>query len=187
MKIFVETERTLIREMQEEDLPGLFEMDSDPEVHRYIAQRPLKTMDEVKAMLQFVQQQYTDNGVGRWAVIEKATGDCIGWTGFKLMKEIANGRINHYDFGYRFKRAAWGKGFATETGRASLQYGVEKMGLKPVYAMTDVNNAASRHVLEKLGFLFVEIFEYDGPAQWRTPNNKMATWYEFPEDEPLNT
>ena len=181
MSIYIETPRLLIREMNEEDDAGLFEMDTDPEVHRYLARKPLKTMEEIQTMRRYVQQQYTDNGIGRWSILDKQTGDFLGWTGFKLMHEMANGRTGHYDFGYRLKRSAWGQGIATESGRASLDYGLDKLGLKPVFAMTDVNNAVSRHVLEKLGFRFVEIFEYDGPPGWRTPDNIMATWYELPE------
>lgn len=181
MSIYIETERLYIREMTEQDDAGLFEMDIDPEVHRYIARKPLKTMEEVQAMRRYVQQQYTDNGIGRWSVIDKQTHEFLGWTGFKLMREIANKHIGHYDFGYRFKRRAWGKGYATESARAALRYGIEQLKLHPVYAMTDVDNTVSRHVLEKLGFRFVEIFEWDGPAQWRTPDNMMATWYELPD------
>jgi ribosomal-protein-alanine N-acetyltransferase len=180
MDVLIETPRCIIREMLPEDEQGLFEMDSDPEVHKYIAQNPLKTMDDVQAMIQFVRQQYTDNRIARWSVADKRTGEILGWTGFKLMKEPANGRIGHYDFGYRFKQSAWGKGYATEVGRASLHYGIDILRLDPVYAMTDVDNAASRRVLEKLGFRFVEIFNYEGPANWRTPNDLAATWYEWP-------
>ena len=182
MSILIETERTYIRELLPEDDAGMFEMDSDPEVHRFVGKKPLHTIQESRDVIAFVRQQYADHGIGRWAVIEKQTGDFLGWTGFKMMKELANGHTDHYDYGYRFKRSAWGKGFATETGAASLQYGVEQLGFKPVYAMTDVNNGASRHILEKLGFRFIEIFEYDGPGHWRTPENMMATWYELPED-----
>ncbi len=184
MSIYIETPRTIIREMLPEDEHGLFEMDTDPEVHRYVGQRPLETLEECRTVLNYVRSQYVDNGIGRWSVLEKETGEFLGWTGFKLMCEVANGHIGHYDYGYRFKRAAWGKGYATESGRASLQYGIRQLGLKPVYAMTDINNGASRHILEKLGFRFVEVFQYDGPSNWRTPKDRMATWYELPEEMP---
>ena len=181
MSIYIETDRLYIRELLPEDAAGMFAMDSDPEVHRYVGQRPVQTLQESSDVIAFVRHQYTDNGIGRWAVIEKDTNDFLGWTGFKLIKETNNGHTGHYDFGYRLARKAWGRGIATESGRAALQYGVEQLGLQPVYAMTDVANAASRHVLEKLGFRFVEIFEFDEPTPWRTNDNMMATWYELPK------
>jgi [ribosomal protein S5]-alanine N-acetyltransferase len=178
----IETERFYIRELRLEDEEGMFEMDSDPLVHRYIRKQPVQTLEEERDVIAFVRQQYIDNGIGRWAIIEKQTNEFIGWTGFKLMRETVNGQTDYYDFGYRLKQSVWGKGIATETGRAALRYGVDKMNLWPVFAMTDVNNAASRHCLEKLGFVFRKIFLYSGPSQWRTPEDISATWYELPED-----
>ena len=179
MSIRIETERLLIREIMPSDEAGMFEMDSDPEVHKYITKTPLKTMDEVRDVIAFVRKQYVDNGIGRWAVEEKETGEFLGWTGFKLMNEVTNGRVGHYDFGYRFKRKVWGRGIATEAGKASLKYGIEVLKLDPVFAMTDVDHVVSRHILEQLGFRFVEIFRYDTPGYWRTENNMEATWYEW--------
>ena len=181
MGIYIETPRLYIREMLPEDAEGMFEMDSDPEVHRYVGNRPIKTIDESADVIEFVRKQYIDNGVGRWAVIEKETNKFVGWTGFKLILEMNNGHINHYDFGYRFMQRAWGKGYASESGYAALHYGIEKCGFSPVYAMTDVNNGVSRHILEKLGFRFKEIFKFDEPTQWRDEANPWATWYELPK------
>ncbi len=175
----IETDRLYIRELLPEDEEGMYIMDSDPEVHRYLGQQPVKTRAETGAVIKMIRQQYIDNGVGRWAVIEKETGDFIGWMGFKLMKEPVNGHVNHYDFGYRLARAAWGKGFATEAGKAALDHGLRVRGFSPVFAMTDVHNAASRRVLEKLGFRFVKVFEFDGKLSWGTPDDLMVTWYEL--------
>jgi RimJ/RimL family protein N-acetyltransferase len=180
MEFRIETERLYIRELLQDDDEGMFEMDRDPEVHRYIAQAPVKTIEETREVIAFIQKQYAEHGIGRWAVIEKKSGNFIGWTGFKLMKEYANGRINHYDFGYRLTRSAWGQGIATEAARASLQYGIAQLKLTPVFAMTDVDNTASRNVLEKIGFRFVEIFNYERPPDWRTPGALVpVTWYEI--------
>lgn len=180
MPLPIETSRLYIRELLPEDEDGMYEMDNDSEVHRYLGRRPLQTREEVRDVIKMVRQQYVDNGVGRWAVIEKGTNDFLGWTGFKLIKEPVNGHVNHYDFGYRHARKAWGKGIATEAGTAALKYGIETLGFHPVFAMTDVHNAASRHVLEKLGFRFVKVFEFDGRLSWGTPDDLTATWYELP-------
>ncbi len=182
MPILIETPRLIIRELVPEDADGLFEMDSDAEVHRYIHQSPIKTMQEADDAIAFIRKQYADNGIGRWAVMDKTTNEFLGWTGFKLMTEVANGHINHYDFGYRFKRSVWGKGIASESGAASLTYGLEALKLKPVFAMTDVKNMVSRHILEKLGFRFVEEFNYDGPLPWGILPDRLVTWYELPAE-----
>ncbi len=182
MQPTIETPRLIIRELLPEDKDGIFEMDSDPEVHRYIHQSPIKTMQEAVDAITFIRQQYADNGIGRWAVLDKTTNEFLGWTGFKLMTDAANGHINHYDFGYRLKRSAWGKGIASESGIASLEYGLKTLRLNPIFAMTDVGNVVSRHILEKLGFRFVEVFNYDGPLAWGTPPDRLVTWYELPSE-----
>ena len=178
MPHLIETERLLIRPFLASDDEGMFIMDSDPEVHRYVGKTPLLNIEQSRGVIAFVQQQYIDNGIGRWVVTEKATGDFVGWTGFKLITERVNGHTGHYDFGYRLSRKFWGRGYATESGLAALQYGINTLHFKDIYAMTDVNNLASRRVLEKLGFRFIEIFNYDGEAGWRAAG-EPATWYQF--------
>ena len=179
MSIFIETPRLIIRELEQNDAEAMFEMDSDPEVHKYVGRNPTKTVAFTRTVIDSVRQQYQDNGIGRWAVIEKATNTFIGWTGFKLMTEPVNGHINIHDFGYRFRKSKWGQGIGYESGLAALRYGVETIGLKDVYAMTDPDNIGSRRLLEKLGFRYVEDFLYDGPGGWRD-EGEMATWYQLP-------
>jgi RimJ/RimL family protein N-acetyltransferase len=178
MEVRIETERLLIRPLELADAPGMFIMDSDPEVHKYVGGKPMQTVEEIEAVIAYVRQQYLDNGIGRWAVIEKGSNEFVGWTGFKLMKETVKGYINYYDFGYRLARRFWGKGYATESGAAALRYGIDKLQYKDIYAMTDVDNNASRHVLEKLGFSYTGDFPYDGEPLWRAAE-QPTTWYEL--------
>ncbi len=180
MDILIETERLIIRPLQDGDAAGMFVMDSDPVVHRYVGGKPVETIAQTQAVIAFVRNQYADYGIGRWAVIEKESGEFAGWTGFKYYATEVNGHINHYDFGYRFARRFWGKGFATESAKAALQYGLEVLKLRNVYAMTDVDNAASRHILEKLGFRFDGIFAYNDQPDWRE-EGEPTTWYALPE------
>ncbi|MEO6833504.1 MAG: GNAT family N-acetyltransferase [Chitinophagaceae bacterium] len=179
MPFEIETPRLLIRTLQLSDEAGMFEMDSDPEVHRFLGNKFYKTSAESRANIELVRQQYLDNGIGRWAVIEKETGEFVGWTGFKLMREKVNGYINYYDFGYRQKRSMWRKGYGYEAGHAALEYGLEKLGLRDVFAMTQTGNAASRRLLEKLGFQFVELFAYDSFPSWHE-GAAPTIWYAYP-------
>jgi RimJ/RimL family protein N-acetyltransferase len=179
MDIHIETERLLIRELQASDDQGMFELDSDPEVMRYIGRKPVETIDESRGVIAFVRQQYEANGIGRWAVIEKDSGNFLGWVGFKLIQERTNNHIDFHDFGYRFLRKHWGKGYATESSIASLHFGKKELKLPDIYAMTDVNNGASRHVLEKLGFQLLDIFRFERNPGWRTEDDLDATWYKL--------
>ncbi len=178
MEIFIETERLIIRPLSMADEQGMFEMDSDPEVHKFLGKKPYTSIEQSRENIAYVLSQYRDYSIGRWAVLEKGTNDFVGWTGYKFMEGPVNAHTNYYDFGYRLMRKFWGKGYATESGRASLQYGIEKLGYKDIYGMTDINNGASRHILEKLGFRFIENFAYDARPDWRA-TGELTTWYKW--------
>lgn len=167
MQTFIETPRLLIREIVPEDEAGMFELDSDAEVHRYLGNIPVTDIAQIREVIAFIRQQYIDNGIGRWAMEEKATGQFIGWTGLKLETRTVNGYSNFYDLGYRLIRRCWGLGYATEGAKASLHYGFEQMGLTAVYGRADVANVASRQVLLKCGLRHTGTFEDDGtPTDW---------------------
>ena len=160
MKIVVETERLILREFLLTDAEAFFEMDSNPEVHRYLGNKPIRTIDEAITVIKNIRQQYIANGIGRWAAIEKLSGEFIGWSGLKFITEVENNHINFYDVGYRLAPNYWGKGYATESGKAALQYGFEQMDLKEIIGTANVENTKSRRALEKCGLKFIEKFSY---------------------------
>ncbi|MBC6697623.1 GNAT family N-acetyltransferase [Hymenobacter puniceus] len=162
MTTFVETPRLLLRELQATDAPGMFALDSDPEVHRYLGNRPVQTLAQSQETIAFVQRQYQENGIGRWAVELKETGDFLGWAGLKLIREPLNGHVDFYEVGYRLLRRHWGHGYATEAARASVAYGFNVLQLPVLYAIADMQNLASRAVLTKAGFQHTGEFEHEG-------------------------
>jgi len=162
MKIFVETERLLLREILPTDLDGMYELDSDPEVHRYLGNKPVNSKEQAVEIINFIRKQYIDYGIGRWAVIDKKTNDFLGWSGLKYVDSEINGHKNYYDLGYRLIRKYWGKGFATESAIASLEYAFDKLSAEQVYGMAESENASSNKVLKKVGLKFIEGFNYNG-------------------------
>jgi ribosomal-protein-alanine N-acetyltransferase len=172
MKPFLETERLILREIISSDVEGMFELDSNPEVHLFLGNKPVKHIGESYAYIDNVRQQYTDNGIGRWAVILKETNEFIGWSGIKLIKEEINNHQNFYEIGYRFIQKHWGKGYASEAGLAFVDYAFNEMKVEKLYAYADAGNVNSRHILEKLGMHYVNSFEHDGEEEvWYEMNN----------------
>ncbi|HEX8545709.1 MAG TPA: GNAT family N-acetyltransferase [Cytophagaceae bacterium] len=161
MKIFAETDRFILREILATDIDGMFELDSDPEVHRYLGCKPVTERDQIVATINFIRQQYTDNGIGRWAIIDKGTDDFIGWAGLKFVSDLTNNHKDFYDLGYRLRKKYWGQGIATETATASLDYAFSKLNVPKVYAMADCRNDGSNKVLQKVGLKFIETFDLD--------------------------
>ena len=158
----LETERLIIREIVHEDLEGMFELDSSPLVHKYLGKKPIKTKAETIKIIDSIRQQYQNHGIGRWGVEEKSTGKFVGWTGFKKNTEDEiNGMKDVLDLGYRFIESAWGKGYATETCIACLDYGFDVLKFDPIYGAAELANGASNHILKKLGMEYTNDFVFD--------------------------
>jgi len=160
MRIIAETDRLFLREIDIADEKSFFLLDSDPEVHTFLGSKPVETAKEARMMIESIKRQYVEKGIGRWAVVEKATGNFVGWSGLKLITEMVNTRIDYYELGYRFLKKYWGRGYATEAAEASLCYAFQILKLKQIFAIADINNLASRSVLEKVEFEIVETFFY---------------------------
>jgi [ribosomal protein S5]-alanine N-acetyltransferase len=164
--MILETERLILRKLEDSDFERMFMMDSDPEVMKYLG-KPVTSVEESKEAIRMIQKQYEENGVGRLAVIEKESGLMIGWSGLKLLKQPVNGHVNTLDLGYRFIPEFWGKGYAMETARAALDYGFNELGAETIYAYAETGNTGSNHLLNKLGFENTGAFEDSGvPCFW---------------------
>ena len=162
----LETKRCILRDFNKNDAQNLFDLDSDPEVHIYLGNKPLKNIEEVHPILEHLLNQKIELGTARLAVINKDNQEFIGWAGIKLITEPINNMVNFYELGYRFKKEYWGKGYATETGLASLDYGFNTLKAEKIAAFVDIENKVSQHVLEKLGFKKLNQFEYDNAPHY---------------------
>ena len=166
MKVYLETERLLLREFTTEDTPLLVQLDSDPEVMRFISDgRPPDPKDiRDKALPRFLAWHQQSRVFGYWAVIEKASGDFIGWFHFRPGKVEADG----IELGYRLIRSAWGKGYATEGARGLITRSQQWPEVQRIYARTLAANQRSRRVMEKLGMRFSHTYretEFPGDDQ----------------------
>lgn len=174
MKFYIETDRLILRDFLESDVEGMYELDSNPEVHRYLGNNPIKEINQIPPIIQFVRKQYEENGIGRWAVIEKKTNAFIGWSGLKLVKETRNQQSNYYDVGYRLIQKYWGKGYATESAQASLNYGFGEMNLETICAAAQADNIDSNKVLKKCGMKLINQY---------LENEVHENWYEISQSQ----
>ncbi|RZK22928.1 MAG: N-acetyltransferase [Hymenobacter sp.] len=166
------TERLVLRPMQLADAPGLLELDRDPAVRRYLGGigGPLATsLAASEDIIRFIRAQYAANGIGRWAVLLRATGEFMGWAGLKLVAGPVNEQRDFYDLGYRFRSCYWGRGYGHEAAQAWLAYGFGTLRLPRICAYADAENAGSRRILEKIGLRPGHTFVEGGTA---------CVWYE---------
>lgn len=147
MKAIIETKRLILREFSMLDSERFYELNTDNEVMRYTGDNPFSSVLETELFIKSYQD-YQKNGFGRWAVISKETNLFIGWCGLKLNEE------NLIDIGFRFFRNEWGKGYATESARAVLEFGFYNLKITQIIGRVSKDNKASINVLEKLGMNF---------------------------------
>ena len=66
----------------------MYELDADPEVHKYLGNKPVTNREQTVEVINFIRQQYIHNGIGRWAIIDKKSKEFLGWTGLKLVSDV---------------------------------------------------------------------------------------------------
>jgi len=161
MQAVLETERLVLRRFTGDDVDNLVELDSDPEVMRFITGGRPSSRAEIENVIMpaFLGYDERFGGLGFWAAVERSTGQFVGW--FHLRP--AEGAGDDVELGYRLRRSVWGKGYATEGSRAMIEKAFAEYGARRVFASTMVVNVASRRVMEKAGLRFVRIFHQPWP------------------------
>ncbi len=139
----IETARLRLYPPRLDDLEACLAMDRDPEVMRFI--RPIPEDDE--AQRADLRNRILEPPPGAfWHVEVLAAPGFIGWCGLFPLEDSGLMEI-----GYRYRRAAWGQGLATEAAVAALDHGFRELKLDPIVAVSDPDNEASHRVLHKIG------------------------------------
>lgn len=100
---------------------------------------------------------YQKYGYGRLAIEWKENHKFIGFAGLKYLEDL-----EEVDLGYRLFSEYWGKGIATEAGKACLEFGFLKLNLEKIIAMILPDNRKSERVLDKLKMTYLKDFLEDG-------------------------
>jgi ribosomal-protein-alanine N-acetyltransferase len=152
------TERLVLRDITEADAELLFALDSDPEVMRYIGPRPAPDVGGYRDRTRTVYvpfQAHPWHGVR--VVCDRAGGEFLGWvfvrpaTAAKSADLMGWTRPDEVEVGYRYRRAAWGRGVATEAATPLVRLALADPETSAVVACAWAGNAGSLRVLAKLG------------------------------------
>jgi RimJ/RimL family protein N-acetyltransferase len=159
MDVFLRTERLVLRRFTADDVDHLHELDSDPQVMRYLNGGTPTPREEVSdKLLPFLIECYDRfDGLGFWAAQTAGDGQFLGWFQFRPLEEGV-------ELGYRLRRPAWGAGYATEGSRALIRKGFTEHGVERVVAFTMAVNQASRRVMEKCGLRLVRTYPAERTA-----------------------
>ncbi len=151
MHLILQTPRLYLRRFTLADAPLVYQLNSKPEVLQYLHEPIVK--DEAHAtevLANIILPQY-EKKLGRWAVHLKDGDEFIGWCGLKFRPER-----NEIDLGYRFLPVHWGKGYATEAAKYTIEFGLNNLQLKTINACAHIENTASLHVLQKIGMVYIK-------------------------------
>jgi ribosomal-protein-alanine N-acetyltransferase len=163
MNLVLTSERLLLRPFAETDVDVEVEIGTDPEIMKYVG--AVETKDQIIRNMAKYTRRCADGCIGVWCVIERATNEKLG-TAILLPLPIDEADTNWHlvageglpegdiEIGYMLRKPAWGKGYATEVCRRLLKFAFEETPLEEIVAVTDPNNTASQHVLEKCGLPF---------------------------------
>ena len=160
--VLAETPRLVLRQLTEQDLDDLVELDSDPEVMHFITGGLPTPRRELRDDVLPAWLRYYDAGstIGFWAASDRSSGEFVGW--FHLRPGRGHGD-DEPELGYRLRRDRWGQGLATEGSRSLLEVAFERGGAVRVLAETMAVNLASRRVMEKIGMTLVREFRAEWP------------------------
>jgi RimJ/RimL family protein N-acetyltransferase len=156
------TARLELRQLRDEDLNALVELDGFEEVRETIdpfgEHIPLDATERREYERRFV------GNAGFLGAVERATGRLLGW----FQVEPALDGSGDIELGYRLRPDAWGQGFATEGAAALLEDALARPEVTRVYAHALYSNPASLRVMEKIGMRYAGPWEYKGlpGAEW---------------------
>ncbi|MEO0015231.1 MAG: hypothetical protein RLZZ535_3620 [Cyanobacteriota bacterium] len=191
MKVFLESDRLILRQFVANDLDNLFDLNSDSEVMRYInGGLPTSYHDIEKSLSKYLESYEKNAYLGFWAAIEKTNNKFIGWfhflttTNFNYLAEFNLVTGDEIALGYRLRRASWHKGFATEGSGAIIAKGFSELGVTKVVSWALIENKASIRVMEKAGLKWKKEFYF---SENQLPNllvsERKAAIYGLSKDE----
>jgi RimJ/RimL family protein N-acetyltransferase len=142
--VLIETERLLLRALAMTDLDEFVALHRDPEVVRFV-----RALDRVQAeeRLRANEQEWEQRGHGMLAILDRLSGRLLGRVGLKYWPQF-----REIEAGWLLRRDAWGHGYATEAGRACVDWGFATLPVPYVTAMIAAENTRSIHVAQRLDF-----------------------------------
>lgn len=149
MKI-LETDRMILRHLSEADAPFMLELMNEPDFHRFVGDRGLRTTNDAAAYLaEKILPSYERFGFGFYLVELKSNGMPIGICGL-----VKRDTLEWVDVGFSFLESQRGKGYAFEAAKAVMDYGRTRLDLPRIIGVTAPDNRISIRLLEKLGLRF---------------------------------
>ena len=143
----IETPKLVLCRPVLEDATSIFERYArDPDVTRYLTWRPHQDIERTQEFVRRCCAFWDCREAFPWVIVPKDETRPIGMIDLRPQGERA-------EIGYVLARPFWGRGYMTEAARAVVEWALSQPEIYRVWAVCDVDNAASAKVLEKVGML----------------------------------
>ncbi|HEX6754008.1 MAG TPA: GNAT family N-acetyltransferase [Solirubrobacterales bacterium] len=150
-----------LRRWQDEDRGPFAAMNADPEVMEHFPAALDRGQSD--ALVERIEAGFEARGFGLWALELRESGEFVGFAGLAV-PELDAHFTPAVEVGWRLARSAWGNGYATEAGRAALNFGFKQVDLAEIVSFTTAANARSRSVMERLGMIHDPADDFEHPA-----------------------
>lgn len=157
----IRTDRLLLRPWRDADLPAFAAIGADPEVMEFFSGMLDRAGSDRLAAR--IRGHFERQGFGLWAVEVPGVADFIGFVGLWI-PDFETPFTPCVEVGWRLAREHWGRGYATEAARASLDFGFGTLGLPEIVSYTVPENARSRRVMERIGMERAVGEDFDHPS-----------------------
>jgi len=146
----IETERLILRALNEDDVNDVFEYARVPEVAGFVMWDVHKSPDDSLSFINFAKDQFRSGSSIIWGLEVKNDHKLIGTIDIRgLSSSNSCGEI-----GYVISEKYWNKGYSTEALKAVLEFGFSKLKFNRLEAHCEEENKASWHVMEKAGMKY---------------------------------
>lgn len=147
----IETERLVLRPMEEADRAWYNAQSADPVVMRHLG--GAQSAEVAARRFDYMRALHATHGFTFWLLEEKRSGQPIGICGLKTVDAPAAPNPGGMEIGWRLSEAWWGKGYAREAATAALDHAFRVVGADRVVAFTHAGNVASWGLMERLGMM----------------------------------
>ena len=161
MPLTYQSDRLYYAMMTEDDGDLMLDLDSDPEVMRYLTHGKTTSPEEIKEVHIPRMKSYTnhDRGWGLWKAFRKEDDQFIGWFLLRPNRE----KPEDVEIGWRLKRKFWGMGYGTEGACLFRDHSFQQHGISKLYAIAMPDNMGSQKIMEKIGMRYIHTYLHEDP------------------------
>ena len=153
----ISTQRLCLRRWLSSDIEPFAKMNEDDHVMKYFPRK--LTNNETIAWIEKSNLNFAKNKFGLFAVELKLTKEFIGFTGFAI-PTFESFFTPCVEIGWRYKKEAWGQGYATEAAIACLAHGFDTFGFDKIVSFTSSLNARSQKLMQRIGMNYIADFDH---------------------------